>query len=703
MLLLFFYIVITVSFAIATNNRDNSVECPCPDELHDECTPKIYCVYGINDDGEIFHNVKNDPMNLTKIAIQRKEKLNNDDDVIVNLYNPKMKPTVIFYYGCRECEDLRKLGNFTESKLKIFLLSLYNQRMKYNIKYSQSDFKYFANLSDEVQAMPEISVRPFWKNRLMFNQTCAQKQQGFTQKHYIPAFLTQDLCILDYKYIGHSETPQTEDEYHTNNGEIRYSLTLSYTDLYAYDILDNSSANGICKLSFNLVAGKQFMRFFCLCNQYSCTLKVTQMNPFRFCPYELQIEINTTLTYTNIQKISDYMNADDFFMQSETTADKYCYFGWLGSGTQYTGYVKINDKPLNVGYGFVPNKMSCIFQSYRKREIEPMLSFFYNNDTWELRKAFADMPYSRKTIEDFLEQKKRHSIIFSNLKDYWRPDVIETPDGLIPHVEKDEQGRVVRAFGKIRGSMNVRGSRVSQRCRDIIQEHAHIEDDIGHIIPTVMGGSGKHLDNLFPQNATLNRGTAFCDRGYAAYLSENENNSIFYEMYFFYENDEERRPCNYGGIIGEGNDQTEDIKYLTYSETNYSSQKRTSKKSSPSFPSSVDALDLASNAAKIYGGPSINGLKLTANVAKGSVPALKIVSNFALPLAVVIDTARIASALASGDAKKIVKTGGKIATEWGAIGAGAVIGSAAGPLGTAVGAGVGAIVGAVTSWLAFGK
>uniref|UniRef100_A0AC34GR12 Uncharacterized protein n=1 Tax=Panagrolaimus sp. ES5 TaxID=591445 RepID=A0AC34GR12_9BILA len=373
---------------LTTNNRIDLVECPCPDELHDECTPKINCVYGINDEGEIFHNVKNDPMNLTKIAIQRKKKIYNYDDVIVNLYNPKMIPTVIFYYGCRECEDLKKLGNFTESKLKVFLLSLYNQRMKYNIKYSQSNFKYFSDPTNELQPLPEISVRPFWKNRLMFNQTCAHKQQGFTQKHYIPAFLTQDLCILDYKYIGHSETPQTEDEYHTNNGEIRYSLTLSYTDLYAYDILDNH-AEGICKMSFNLVAGKQFMRFFCLCKKYRCTLYVTQMNPLRFCPYELQIEIDTTLNYTNIEKISDYMKADEFFMQSQTTADKYCFFGWLGNGTKYTGYVKITEMPLRVGYGFKPNQEICLFQSNQvKTEIEPILSVFYNNDSWELRKAF---------------------------------------------------------------------------------------------------------------------------------------------------------------------------------------------------------------------------------------------------------------------------------------------------------------------------
>uniref|UniRef100_A0A914YTU1 Uncharacterized protein n=1 Tax=Panagrolaimus superbus TaxID=310955 RepID=A0A914YTU1_9BILA len=239
--------------------------------------------------------------------------------------------------------------------------------------------------------MPEISVRSFWKNRLMFNQSCAHKQQGFTQKHFIPAFLTQDLCILDYKYIGYSDRPNKNNvEYRTNNGEITYSLTLSYTDLYAYDIF-HDIGDEVCQISFDLEPGKQFMRFFCLCTQYLCTLKITQKNPLRFCPYSLEIEIDTSLNYSNIQRTSQYMEADLFFMQDEN--NDFCYLSWTGKATKYNGFVGITGTPLRLGYEFDPNpKMPwfCIFTLYQKREIDSLKSWFYSNDTWELRKTFID-------------------------------------------------------------------------------------------------------------------------------------------------------------------------------------------------------------------------------------------------------------------------------------------------------------------------
>uniref|UniRef100_A0AC35FRB2 Uncharacterized protein n=1 Tax=Panagrolaimus sp. PS1159 TaxID=55785 RepID=A0AC35FRB2_9BILA len=190
-LLLCFYSSVLYSSATNFTLPTEKVECPCPRGLNDECTPQVICVYGINDAGEIFHNGKNDNMSLTKIALQRREEIgNNYDDVLVNLYNPYSRSMAIFYYGCRKCDDLLNYGgNTTVSKLRVFLLSLYNQRMKNNIKYSQSDFVYYENSSsNELQPMPDINVRPFWKNRLMLNQTCSHKKQGFVSL-FIVVFL----------------------------------------------------------------------------------------------------------------------------------------------------------------------------------------------------------------------------------------------------------------------------------------------------------------------------------------------------------------------------------------------------------------------------------------------------------------------------------------------------------------------------------
>uniref|UniRef100_A0A914RBI9 Uncharacterized protein n=1 Tax=Panagrolaimus davidi TaxID=227884 RepID=A0A914RBI9_9BILA len=333
-----FFIFLFVFFisSAATNelnsNNDQLVECPCPQGSEDECIKQKICVYGINDQGKIFYNGKNDDMNLTKIALQRKSEINNGDDVLVNLYNPKIKPMAIFYYGCQQCDDLKEIGNFTIPKLRIFLLSLYNQRMKYNIKYSQSDFVYFSSdamVVDEQQPMPEIAVRPFWKYRLMLNQSCARKQNGFTQKNYIPAFLTQDLCILDYKYNHYLHYNQS---YRTQNGEIIYSPTLSYMDLYSYNILSNSSdevpfdSSGkqeVCKMTFNLESTEQSIRFFCVCPTHLCTLKVTQKDPLHCCPYLMNVTINGEIEYTSLNQTTDYMPVDEFFLQNKTT---YCDF-----------------------------------------------------------------------------------------------------------------------------------------------------------------------------------------------------------------------------------------------------------------------------------------------------------------------------------------------------------------------------------------
>uniref|UniRef100_A0A914PSP7 Uncharacterized protein n=1 Tax=Panagrolaimus davidi TaxID=227884 RepID=A0A914PSP7_9BILA len=308
-------------------------------------------------------------MDLTKIALQRKSEINNGDDVLVNLYNPKIKPMAIFYYGCQECDDLKEIGNFTIPKLRIFLLSLYNQRMKYNIKYSQSDFVYFSS------------------------------SDAMTQKNYIPAFLTQDLCILDYKYNHYLHYNQS---YRTQNGEIIYSPTLSYMDLYSYNILSNSSdevpfdSSGkqeVCKMTFNLESTERSIRFFCVCPTHLCTLKVTQKDPLHCCPYLMNVTIKGEIEYTSLNETTDYMPVDEFFLQNKTT---YCDFRLQIFASTYLPFIERVYYFLPDGYMFDTSysfnaTWYCPFLRYTKENIEPIYTTFYKNDTNQLRNVFVSV------------------------------------------------------------------------------------------------------------------------------------------------------------------------------------------------------------------------------------------------------------------------------------------------------------------------
>uniref|UniRef100_A0A914P4W4 Uncharacterized protein n=1 Tax=Panagrolaimus davidi TaxID=227884 RepID=A0A914P4W4_9BILA len=399
-LLFCFYSSILYSSATNFAFPTKKIQCPCPRGLNEECTPQVICVYGINDVGEIFHNGKNDTMDLTKIALQRREEIgNNNDDVLVNLYNPYFRTMAIFYYGCRKCDDLLNYGgNITVSKLTKFLLSIYNQRMKYNIKYSQSDFVYYENSSsNELQPMPEINVRPFWKNRLMLNQTCAHKKQNFTQKHFIPAFLTQDLCVLDYKMTQYIKNGQMINSSHTNNGEIIYSLTLSNSDLYIYNVIINSTKElpaefqaeqEMCKFTFYLEANRRQMRFFCLCKTQSCTLKIQQKDPTKVCPYALSDIVYSARIYQSMFYETAYMNVEKFFFQDNDNGDEVCAFVWRTQNTTYDAIVAIKSAP--VGYTFESEHPEpegpwfCKDDYYSITQLAPLHAIYHTKNATEL-------------------------------------------------------------------------------------------------------------------------------------------------------------------------------------------------------------------------------------------------------------------------------------------------------------------------------
>ncbi len=106
-------------------------------------------------------------------------------------------------------------------------------------------------------------------------------------------------------------------------------------------------------------------------------------------------------------------------------------------------------------------------------------------------------------------------------------EVREIDGYLVPNVERDSEGRMTRAFGKIDSTMLREGQRFSEQQRlrmrdgllfDSIDRGGGDSDEIrdqlisrtpmleftdaGHIIPKSWGG-GNHPDNCFPQNASV--------------------------------------------------------------------------------------------------------------------------------------------------------------------------------------------------------
>ncbi|CAF1526847.1 unnamed protein product [Adineta steineri] len=116
-------------------------------------------------------------------------------------------------------------------------------------------------------------------------------------------------------------------------------------------------------------------------------------------------------------------------------------------------------------------------------------------------------------------------------------DVQQRNGGLVPYVERDHQGRLIKASGRIRGSMELaNGTRVNERARLLISGQGDGSDDVGHIIPCSCGGSGQSTDNLYPQNSHINRGAqAQMDRSIAQGLMSDSNHNVVFEFRFIYE------------------------------------------------------------------------------------------------------------------------------------------------------------------------
>lgn len=75
----------------------------------------------------------------------------------------------------------------------------------------------------------------------------------------------------------------------------------------------------------------------------------------------------------------------------------------------------------------------------------------------------------------------------------------------VPIVERDSKGRIIHAKGTIpyRPQGATSGSLITAAIRKQLVFEKLPGDDIGHIIPKGLGGSGDDRDNVFPQNARV--------------------------------------------------------------------------------------------------------------------------------------------------------------------------------------------------------
>jgi hypothetical protein len=89
-------------------------------------------------------------------------------------------------------------------------------------------------------------------------------------------------------------------------------------------------------------------------------------------------------------------------------------------------------------------------------------------------------------------------------------DVRQESSGLVPNVERDNQGRLTVASGRIAGIMGVKGTTVTELARQEVSRAGDGRDDTGHIVPCSCGGSGRNTDNLYPQNSHVGYPFEYC-------------------------------------------------------------------------------------------------------------------------------------------------------------------------------------------------
>ena len=76
----------------------------------------------------------------------------------------------------------------------------------------------------------------------------------------------------------------------------------------------------------------------------------------------------------------------------------------------------------------------------------------------------------------------------------------------VPKVKKNQAGVITSASATVTKADIGTGTRTNQKARDWARSRGNNDDDAGHILGALLGGSGTDLDNIFPQLRKINRG-----------------------------------------------------------------------------------------------------------------------------------------------------------------------------------------------------
>ncbi len=76
----------------------------------------------------------------------------------------------------------------------------------------------------------------------------------------------------------------------------------------------------------------------------------------------------------------------------------------------------------------------------------------------------------------------------------------------VPNVKKNQAGVITSASATVTKADIGTGTRTNQKARDWARSRGNNDDDAGHILGALLGGSGTDLDNIFPQLRKINRG-----------------------------------------------------------------------------------------------------------------------------------------------------------------------------------------------------
>ncbi len=105
----------------------------------------------------------------------------------------------------------------------------------------------------------------------------------------------------------------------------------------------------------------------------------------------------------------------------------------------------------------------------------------------------------------------------------------------VPNVKKNQAGVITSASATVTKADIGTGTRTNQKARDWARSRGNNDDDAGHILGALLGGSGTDLDNIFPQLRKINRGAYRVFEGKIREYIE-EHGTVNLEWEFVYAN-----------------------------------------------------------------------------------------------------------------------------------------------------------------------